>query len=81
MADTAPAAMDNTEEAALLDAIDRWVEREVRPIAMTHDHGDIWPEGLVAQMTEMGLFGATIAREYGGLGLPARTYAQIVMRI
>jgi alkylation response protein AidB-like acyl-CoA dehydrogenase len=29
----------------------------------------------------MGLFGATIGQEYGGLGLPATTYAKIVARI
>jgi alkylation response protein AidB-like acyl-CoA dehydrogenase len=29
----------------------------------------------------MGLFGATIGQEYGGLGLPATTYAKIVMKI
>ena len=32
-------------------------------------------------MKELGLFGATISPEYGGLGLPAGTYAKIVMRI
>ena len=32
-------------------------------------------------MTEMGLFGATIGEDYGGLGLPAQTYAKIVMLI
>ena len=32
-------------------------------------------------MKELGLFGATISQEYGGLGLPAGTYAKIVMRI
>jgi len=32
-------------------------------------------------MAELGLFGATIGQEYGGLGLPAATYARIVMRI
>ncbi len=74
-------AMDADEEAALIEGIDRWIEREVRPVVMKHDHGDIWPAELVAQMTEMGLFGATIAREYGGLGLPAVTYAKIVARI
>ena len=46
-----------------------------------HDHGDIWPEKVVHQMAEMGLFGATIGQEYGGLGLPATTYAKIVMQI
>jgi alkylation response protein AidB-like acyl-CoA dehydrogenase len=48
---------------------------------MHHDHNDLWPAELVAEMAEMGLFGATIGREYGGLGLPATTYAKIVMKI
>ena len=69
------------QEAAFLDAIDRWIEREVRPVVMHHDHNDLWPAELVDQMAEMGLFGATIGQEYGGLGLPATTYAKIVARI
>ncbi|WFL76371.1 acyl-CoA dehydrogenase family protein [Altererythrobacter arenosus] len=73
--------IDPDEERAFLDAIDRWLEREVIPVIQHHDHGDIWPEKLVEQMAEMGLFGATIGQEYGGLGLPATTYAKIVMRI
>jgi alkylation response protein AidB-like acyl-CoA dehydrogenase len=69
------------QEAAFLDAIDRWIDREVRPVVMHHDHNDLWPAELVDQMAEMGLFGATIGQEYGGLGLPATTYAKIVARI
>jgi alkylation response protein AidB-like acyl-CoA dehydrogenase len=73
--------MDADEEAALLDAIERWVDKEVRPVVMKHDHDDIWPAELVQQMAEMGLFGATIGRDYGGLGLPATTYSRIVAHI
>jgi alkylation response protein AidB-like acyl-CoA dehydrogenase len=73
--------IDPEEEAAFLDAIDRWIEREVRPIVVEHDHADRYPAALVEQMKEMGLFGATISRDYGGLGLPAKTYAQVVARI
>jgi alkylation response protein AidB-like acyl-CoA dehydrogenase len=73
--------IDPDEEQALLEGIDRWIEREVRPVVMKHDHGDIYPTELVEQMKEMGLFGATISREYGGLGLPATTYAEMVARI
>ncbi len=73
--------IDPDEERAFMDAIDRWLERSVIPVIQYHDHGDIWPEKLVAEMAEMGLFGATIGQEYGGLGLPATTYAKIVMRI
>jgi alkylation response protein AidB-like acyl-CoA dehydrogenase len=78
---TTPTTPDADEEAAFIDAIDRWIDREVRPVVMKHDHDDIWPAELVAQMADMGLFGATIGREYGGLGLPAVTYAKIVARI
>jgi alkylation response protein AidB-like acyl-CoA dehydrogenase len=84
MADAAEhivALIDPDEERALLESIDRWIEREVRPVVMKHDHDDLYPAELVEQMKEMGLFGATISREYGGLGLPATTYAQIVARI
>ena len=73
--------IDPAEEEQLLDTIDRWVTRDVQPIVKEHDHADKWPAGTVEQMRELGLFGATISPEYGGLGLPATTYAKIVMRI
>ena len=80
-AERAPRHIDPDEERALIDGIERWVEREVAPVAMKYDHDDEWPAELVEQMKDMGLFGATISPEYGGLGLPARTYAEIVTRI
>lgn len=74
-------AMSPEEEAALLDAIQKWVDKEVRPVVQKYDHDDVWPEEIVAQMAEMGLFGATIGQQYGGLGLSAVTYAKIVALI
>jgi alkylation response protein AidB-like acyl-CoA dehydrogenase len=73
--------LDEAEETQLLETISRWVERELRPIVKEYDHADRYPAHIVEQMKDLGLFGATIGPEYGGLGLPARTYAQIVMRI
>jgi alkylation response protein AidB-like acyl-CoA dehydrogenase len=73
--------IDPEDEAQLLATIDRWVDKEVRPIARDYDHADRYPAETVEQMKELGLFGATISPEYGGLGLPAGTYAKIVMRI
>ena len=69
------------DEAAILDAIDKWVEGEVRPIARKHDQADTYPHELVEQMKELGLFGAIISPEYGGLGLPASIYARIVIKV
>lgn len=69
------------DEATLLDTIEAWVERSVRPIAREHDQEDKYPHALVEEMKELGLFGATISPEYGGLGLSASTYAKIVTRV
>jgi alkylation response protein AidB-like acyl-CoA dehydrogenase len=68
-------------EGEILAAIDRWLEREVKPHVAALERDDTWPEKMVAQMAELGLFGATIPAQYGGLGLSAGLYARIVARI
>ena len=65
----------------IIDSIERWAERELRPVARKFDHADEYPEDIVEQMKGLGLFGATIAPEFGGLGLSASTYARLVMTI
>jgi alkylation response protein AidB-like acyl-CoA dehydrogenase len=77
----APRHTDPAEEAALLDAIERWLEKEVRPQVMKLEHDDIYPRQMVETMKEMGLFGAVLDPKWGGLGLSASTYAKIVMKI
>ena len=57
------------------------MEKELRPVARKYDHADEYPHDIVEQMKELGLFGATIGEEYGGLGLSAWTYAQIVIKV
>ena len=69
------------DEGQILDMIERWVERELKPIVREYDHEDRYPHQVVEQMRELGLFGATVAPEYGGLGLSSSTYAKIVMSI
>ncbi|MBU3002598.1 acyl-CoA dehydrogenase family protein [Paraglaciecola arctica] len=69
------------DEMAIIDMIDKWVENDVRPIAKEYDQEDKYPHALAEQMKELGLFGATIGQEFGGLGLPASIYAKIVMKV
>ena len=76
-----PADEGNESESLMLDAIDRFLERDVRPHVLELDHGDIYPAEMVERMVDLGLFGAVIAAEHGGLGLSAATYAKIVQRI
>jgi alkylation response protein AidB-like acyl-CoA dehydrogenase len=74
-------SLDAEQESQVLDMIERWVARELKPIVREYDHADRYPTHIVEQMKELGLFGATISPEYGGMGLPASTYAKIVMSI
>jgi alkylation response protein AidB-like acyl-CoA dehydrogenase len=69
------------DEEQLFRTIERWLERDVKPIVKQYDHGDLYPSATVEQMKDLGLFGATVSPEYGGLGLPATTYAKLVMQI
>src|ERR1700760_4185231 len=72
---------DADDDSQILDTIERWVARELKPIVREYDHEDGYPHQVVAQMKELGLFGATVAPEHGGLGLSSSTYAKIVMTI
>ena len=69
------------EESQIFDTIDKWLERDVRPVVKKFDHADEYPYEIVEQMKEMGLFGAIIEQRYGGLGMTASTYAKVVIRI
>jgi butyryl-CoA dehydrogenase len=62
----------------LVAAVRTFVEKEVLPVASGLEHADEYPTQLVAHMKALGLFGATIPTEYGGLGLDTVTYARIV---
>ncbi|MCB1746244.1 MAG: acyl-CoA dehydrogenase family protein [Gammaproteobacteria bacterium] len=73
--------LDASDEQLILDAIDKWLEQKVKPVAMQLEHDDEYPAELVEDMRELGLFGALIDPAYGGLGLSASTYARIVTRI
>ncbi len=69
------------DESAILDAVERFLERDVRPVAHDLEASDTYPEEIVEKMKALGLFGATIGGEFGGLGLSATTYAKIVERV
>ena len=67
--------------AQIVDTVRRFVQREVIPVASRYEQADEYPQPLVDRMKELGLFGATIPEEWGGLGLDYSTYAQVVEEI
>jgi alkylation response protein AidB-like acyl-CoA dehydrogenase len=70
--------IDADQDRLILDSVERFLDREVKAHVHALEHDDIYPEQIVEGMKALGLFGATIGTEYGGLGLSATTYAKIV---
>src|SRR6266480_93625 len=73
-----PYSEKTDEQRAISEMVRQFVDEQVIPIAEEYDHEDKFPEAVVEQMKELGLFGVTIPEEYGGMGLDLTTYAMIV---
>src|SRR6184192_2837673 len=79
MAVAASANIEKTDEQrAITEMVRQFADEQILPNAEHYDHEDAFPEPIVAQMKELGLFGVTIPEEYGGMGLDLTTYAMIV---
>ena len=66
------------EQKAITEMVHQFADEQILPNAEHYDHEDAFPEPIVEQMKELGLFGVTIPEEYGGMGLDLTTYAMIV---
>lgn len=66
------------EQEEIIATIRKFVDNEIIPVASDLEHADAYPHEIVAKMKELGLFGATIPVEYGGIGLDYLTYAMVV---
>jgi alkylation response protein AidB-like acyl-CoA dehydrogenase len=66
------------EQRAITEMVRQFADEQIIPTAEHYDHEDEFPEPIVEQMRELGLFGVTIPEEYGGMGLDLTTYAMIV---
>ncbi|MGH3083116.1 MAG: acyl-CoA dehydrogenase family protein [Gaiellaceae bacterium] len=73
--------MTVAERTEIVSTIREWVDAEVIPSASELEHADAFPETLVEQMKELGLFGVIIPEEYGGLGLDLTTYVLIQIEL
>src|SRR5919112_1169295 len=66
------------EQKAICEMVRQFADEQIIPNAEHYDSVDEFPEPIVEQMKELGLFGVTIPEEYGGMGLDLTTYVMIV---
>ncbi|HZV95107.1 MAG TPA: acyl-CoA dehydrogenase family protein, partial [Candidatus Nitrosocosmicus sp.] len=62
----------------IVSTVRRFVETEVVPVAAALEHDDEYPHLLVGRLRELGLFGALVPVEHGGLGLRMTDYARMI---
>ncbi len=76
----AVATIDNLtdEQQAIREMVRQFADEQILPKAEHYDAADEYPEPIVEQMKELGLFGVTIPEEFGGMGLDLTTYVMIV---
>lgn len=65
-------------QAEIIATVRQFVDKEIIPNAQELEHSDTYPQHIVDQMRDMGLFGLMIPEEYGGLGESLLTYALCV---
>ncbi|WP_375272772.1 acyl-CoA dehydrogenase family protein [Sphingomonas sp.] len=74
-------ALDTETFDALIDHLRRFVADRLRPLEGEVEANDAIPDAVVQEMREMGLFGLSIAEEYGGLGLDMLEEAKVAIEM
>jgi alkylation response protein AidB-like acyl-CoA dehydrogenase len=67
----------NTDERAIVELVRDFVNREVKPVARELEHANTYPEMLIGQMKQLGVFGLTIPEPWGDSQVSTPCYALV----
>jgi isovaleryl-CoA dehydrogenase len=67
----------NADEQAIVEVVREFVNREVKPVARDLEHADTYPEKLIGQMKELGVFGLAIPEPWGASAVTTPCYALV----
>src|SRR6478752_7600936 len=67
----------NEEESAIVALVGEFVDREVRPVVQELENGNAYPEKLIGQMKEMGVFGLAIPEPWNDVHVSTPCYAAV----
>ena len=73
--------MLSAEEQAVVETVADWVDRQVRPVARDLEHANAYPEELIGQMKEMGIFGLAIPEPWGDAPVSMPCYALVTAEL
>ncbi|MCW2869086.1 acyl-CoA dehydrogenase family protein [Actinacidiphila oryziradicis] len=67
----------DAEEQAIVQTVRDFVDREVKPVVRELEHANTYPEALIQQMKDMGIFGLAIPEPYGFVQVSTPCYALV----
>ncbi|MQY27597.1 acyl-CoA dehydrogenase family protein [Nocardia aurantia] len=65
------------EEAAIVAVVRDFVDREVRPVVQELEHANVYPEKLIDQMKDLGIYGLAIPEPWGEVKVSTPCYAAV----
>jgi alkylation response protein AidB-like acyl-CoA dehydrogenase len=79
--ETAPMTGLSTEERHIVELVREWVDKEVRPVVRELEHANTYPDDLIEQMKEMGIYGLAIPEPYGETPVSMPCYVQVTAEL
>jgi len=67
----------NEEDRAIVGTVREFVDRDVKPVAQELDHTNTYPEQLIEQMKQLGIFGLAIGEPWGEARVSTPCYALV----
>ncbi|MDL5155600.1 acyl-CoA dehydrogenase family protein [Actinomycetospora termitidis] len=71
----------DTEEQAVVDLVREFVDKEVKPQVNELEHADTYPEDLIEQMKEMGIYGLAVPEPWGEAPVSMPCYALVTAEL
>ncbi len=69
------------DESDVVATVQEFVDREVRPVVRELEHADTYPEKLVEQMKQLGVFGLAIPEPWGEAAVSMPCYALVTAEL
>jgi alkylation response protein AidB-like acyl-CoA dehydrogenase len=71
----------SSEERYVVETVRDWVDREVKPVVRDLEHANEYPEKLIEQMKELGIYGLAIPEPWGEAPVSMPCYALVTAEL
>ena len=65
------------DERTIVETVADFVDKQVKPVVQELEHGNVYPEALIEQMKELGIYGLAVPEEYGGIAVSMQCYVLV----